>query len=458
MPSPLSPRVLVVGGGLAGMASAVALESAGATVTLLEASRRLGGRAGSFQDPQTEQTLDNCQHVLLGCCTNLIDFYRRVGALARIRFERTIRFAGPDGRQFGLFGVPGLPAPLHLGPAFALFGLLTFRERLEVARAMTAILRADAPDIPFGQWLDEHGQTAETVRKLFDPIVISGLNEQTRLAGAGWAIQIFREALLSNSRGYILGLPNCPLGALYESLPIRDVRLGWRLSEVQIENRRVTAIKTQDGQTIACDALVLATNHHNVRQWIADDPRLGGLDQLQSVPILGAHLWFDRPILRHSHVALIDGPLQWLFRKDAEGKAVHGVISAARDWVNVPREQCLSQFREQVSRLVPGAKLERGAIVIEKRATFSPLPGVDHFRPPQGPVEGSIENLYLAGDYTRTGWPATMEGAVRSGYLAADAILGRDHGSFLVPDLPLQWPVRSIRHFSTGRTTSSAAR
>jgi squalene-associated FAD-dependent desaturase len=450
------------------MAAAVALDSAGAKVTLIEARRVLGGRAGSFQDPQSGETLDNCQHVLLGCCTNLIDFYGRIGALAKIRFERTIRF-GSGGRQWGLFGIPGLPAPLHLGAAFAALSLLSLRERAEVGRAMVAILRIGPEemqrlaDVPFGDWLDEQGQSAETVRKLYDPIVISGLNEQTRLSSAAYAIKIFRDALLVHSGGYVLGLPNCPLGELYDRLPVGEVRLGTRLAELQFSARRATGVVTQDGQVIEADAVILATNHHTLSQWIpgelfAADPRFAGLEKLQSVPILGAHLWFDRPVLNVSHLALVEGPLQWLFRKDEEGKAVHGVISAARDWLNVPREQCLEQFSRQIGA---GAKLERGVIVIEKRATFSPLPGVDRLRPEQGPSAGGIENLFLAGDFTRTGWPATMEGAVRSGYLAADAVLaafGRRQTSFVAADLSPQWPARSIRHFSSGRTTSTADR
>src|SRR5262249_28572185 len=143
---------------------------------------------------------------------------------------------------------------------------------------------------------------------------------------------------------------------------------------------------------------------------------------------------FDRPVMRHSHAALICGPLQWLFRKDREGRAVHGVISAAREWVNVGREDALRQFEAQVRSLFHvgrEARLERGVVVVEKRATFSPKPGPDTLRPRQVPPPGGIASLFLAGDYTQTGWPATMEGAVRSGYLAAQAITGQP---FLVPD------------------------
>jgi squalene-associated FAD-dependent desaturase len=439
------------------MAAAVALESAGLNVTLLEARRTLGGRAGSFQDPQTGEVLDNCQHVLLGCCTNLIDFYRRINALNHIRFERTILFLGPDARPWPLTGTRGLPAPLHLGLAFARFGLLTWSQRREVQKAMIAILRRPAADVPFGQWLDEHGQSAETVQKLYDPIVISGLNEQTRAASAIYATKIFRESLLVNSQGFLFGLPTCPLGKLYEQMPLRDVRLGARLSDLCFEGRSVKAVRTQDGQTIAADMVVLATNYHSLGNWIpadliATDRRFSRLDELQSVPILGAHLWFDQRVLETSHAALVEGPLQWLFRKDEEGKQVHGVISAARDWLDVPREEALKRFEAQVRAMLPkarDAKLTRGVIVIEKRATFSPLPGVDAIRPTQAPDENGIQNLFLAGDYTLIGWPATMEGAVRSGYLAADAVIqrlnpDRNHRSFVVDDLCPQWPARLI--------------
>jgi phytoene dehydrogenase-like protein len=152
-----SPRVIVVGGGLAGMAAAVALESAGAQVTLLESRKTLGGRAGSFEDPQTGEILDNCQHVLLGCCTNLLDFYRRLGVEHLIRFERTIHFRDATGRRHDLYGLRGLPAPLHLGLSFALFGALSFKERFAYARGMFAMLRvgragrARLENVPFGQ-------------------------------------------------------------------------------------------------------------------------------------------------------------------------------------------------------------------------------------------------------------------------------------------------------------------
>lgn len=455
----------MIGGGLAGMAAAVALQSSGAAdVTLVEARRTLGGRAGSFEDPQTGDVLDNCQHVLLGCCTNLLDFYRRLGVEGLIRYERTIHFLDPRGRRFGLFGVPGLPAPLHLGPSMLGFGALTWGERVAVSRAMTAMLRlgrdgrAALADVPFGDWLDEHRQPPSLVAKFYDPVLVSALNEQSRRASAAYAIQVFQDGMLAHARGYVVGVPDCPLGRLYERLPCRDVRLGTRVTRLVFAGKTVTGVELQGGEVLPADAVVLATGHHNARRWVPDelasaDERFRVSEGLEDVPILGVHLWFDRPVMSLPLAALIQGPLQWLFRKDREGRSLHGVISAARDWLGRPKEQCLAEFERQVRSLLPAArdaKLERGVVVIEKRATFSPLPGVDRYRPTQAPPAGGIDNLYLAGDYTRTGWPATMEGAVRSGYLAAEAVLAgataaaAPANTFLQPDLPPQWPARLL--------------
>jgi len=454
-----SPRVLVIGGGLAGMAAAVALESAGASVTLLEARRVLGGRAGSFEEPQTGEELDNCQHVLLGCCTNLMDFYRRIGAEHLIRWERTVNFVDGSGGVHTLAGSRMLPAPLHLAGSMARLGLLSIVERFALVRGMIAMMqigregRERLAEVSFGNWLDQHGQPAELVRKLYDPILISALNEESRRASAASAIQVFQEAMLANSAGYPIGLPGCALGQLYAQLPVRDVRLGARVAGLCFAGRRITGATLTSGEKIDADAVIIATNRHALSKWIgeelmAGDARFDHLDELEDVPILGAHMWFDRPVLAQSHAALVEGPLQWLFRKDETGAAVHGVISAARAWVGVAREEALDLFTKQIQEtfaMAREAKLLRGVIVVEKRATFSPSPGSDRARPMQGPPIGGIERLYLAGDYTQTGWPATMEGAVRSGYLAAGAVaakvLGREEG-FLLADLPIQWPAK----------------
>jgi squalene-associated FAD-dependent desaturase len=450
-------RIVVVGGGLAGMAAAVALESAGNNVRLVEARKTLGGRAGSFEDPKNGEFLDNCQHVLLGCCTNLLDFYRRIGVLDLIRWDDTIHFFDSHGRHHRLWAMQGFPAPLHLAASGVLFGALTFAERLALGRAMLSMLRLGAGgraklgDVSFGQWLADHHQPDSLIDKFYELILVSALNERCRDASAACAIQVFQEGMLSHRSAYRMGTPDCPLGELYGRLPCQDVRLAARMTAIRFDGSRAVGIELA-GEFLPADAVVLAVNYPALDKWIppelaARDNRFTGLSRLQSVPILGAHLWFDRPVISTPHAALIGGPLQWLFRKPrTDGSAVHGVISAARDWLQQNNEESLDLFTQQIRRTFPAArnaKLLRGSIIIEKRATFSPAPGIDRFRPAQSPPPNGIGGLFLAGDYTQTGWPATMEGAVRSGYLAAGAILG-EPGAFLVPDLPMQWPARLI--------------
>ena len=462
-------RVIIVGGGLAGMACAAALETLrpqGLNVSLLEARHALGGRASSFEDQETPgEQLDNCQHVLLGCCTNLINLYQRLGTYDRITFYPDVHFLDDTGKRHDLSAIAGLPAPLHLGPAMLLFSLLTIGERRAVVRAMRAMLRLGhagrekLENVSFGEWLDRYAQPPELITKFYDAVLVGALNEQTRAASAKYAIQVFQDAMLAHSHGYVIGLPNCPLGELYAKGPCADLRLNTRVDSMRFAEAssptRIQSVTLRGGEELPADAVVLATNHHAVQRWVpaelqARDDRFPGLKQLESVPILGVHLWFDRPVLRLPFAALTKGPLQWLFRKDADGRILHGVISAARDWVNIPNEQAIRQFEEQIRSLLPAArdaKLLRHVIVIEKRATFTPKPGADAFRPTQAPPPpptGGIENLFLAGDYTKTDWPATMEGATRAGYLAAEAV-AQSFGitaKFLVPDLPIEWPAR----------------
>ena len=399
--------------------------------------------------------------MLLGCCTNLLDLYGRLGVRHLIRFEPTIRFVADGGRRYGLRRTRGVPAPSHLSASFAAFGMLSVGEKVAYARAMLAMLRLGRhgrhrlADIPFGDWLDGHRQPESLVRKMYDPVLVGALNEDCRKCSAAYAIQVFQDAMLAHAKGYVVGVPTVPLSRLYDTHPCPDVRLGARVDSLvfagdRSSGRAVTGVRLAGGQVLSADAVVLATNHHAVQRWVpaeVADARFAKLDQLVSVPILGVHLRFDRPVLPESHVALVEGPLQWLFRKDAEGRQVAGVISAAREWVGRDKTESLAAFEAQVRRAMglPEAKLLGGTIVVEKRATFAPLPGVDHLRPAQGPPPGGNANLYLAGDYTKTGWPATMEGAVRGGYRAADAVLaevGVGHPSFTVPDLAAQWPAR----------------
>ena len=260
------PRVLVVGGGLAGIAAAAAVDSCGYRVTLLEARRELGGRASSFEDPESDQLLDNCQHVLLGCCTNLQDLYKRLNVADRIEYHRRVHFLDSHGRQFDLWGVSGLPAPLHLGPAMLGFSALTIAERKEVMTAMLAMLRLGKvgreklEGQAFGQWLTEHRQSDRVIQRFYDPVLISALNEETRRASSKYAIEVFQDAMLMNQHGYVVGLPGCALEELYSHRPCADVRLGTRVSEIIFAGGQASGVTLQTGEILHADAVILSTH------------------------------------------------------------------------------------------------------------------------------------------------------------------------------------------------------
>ncbi len=453
--------VIIVGGGLAGMSAAAALSSTRQwAVTLIESRGTWGGRASSYVDPETGEQLDNSQHILMGCCTNLLDFYARVKVADRISWLKNIPFIDDKGKRHALCAMPGIPAPLHMAAGFATFGLLTFGEKIAAARAIRAMLkmgkkgREQLGHISFGQWLDDHRQPKSLLTKLYDPVLIGALNEHTREVSAKYAIQVFQDALLAHRKGFLIGVATCPLSHLYDKLPGEMTqRLNTRVEELVFEGAggsvHVAGVRLRDGEILRADAVILATNHHAVQKWIGPefeqiDDRFARLSAIDAVPILGTYLVFDRPILREPVIAFTHGPLQWLFKKNAEGSAVAGVISASRAWVSAPKNEVLAQFEKQIQQMLPGAaqaQLTRGTVVIERRATFAPTPGIDDKRPAQFPGVRGIQGLYLAGDYTQTHWPATMEGAVRSGYLAAEALCGI---KFLTPDLPVEWPARMM--------------
>ncbi len=244
----------------------------------LESRHALGGRASSFEDAETPgELLDNCQHVLLGCCTNLLDLYRRLSVKQKITFHRRVHFLDGKGRRRDLWGLRGLPAPLHLGLSMTFFSVLTLGERAAAVRAMLAMARLGRAGrekletIPFGQWLDKHRQSPELIKKFYDPIIISALNEDTRKASTKYAIQVFQDAMLANSHdGYLIGLPAVPLGELYAKLPQGvDVRLNARVEELLFADNRITGIKLRNEEILSADTVVLATNHHAVQRWMA---------------------------------------------------------------------------------------------------------------------------------------------------------------------------------------------
>jgi len=459
--------VIVIGGGLAGLAAGVALAESGWRVRLFEQRPFLGGRATSYVLPDGEH-VDNCQHVTLGCCTNLDDFYLRIGAAGKIKYFDRLLFLDPQGRK-GEMRAGLLPAPFHLTGSFATFAPLTLLDKLSIARAMLDILEtqgnpADLQEdggISMLEWLRRRSQTKRAIERFWRVVLVSALDEELDRTDARFGVDVFWKAFLSNSTGYRMGVPAVPLANLYDGCKSEIERRGGEVilrapvRGLKIENGELSGIRFDEAREETADAYVFAVPHTALAELLPEsmkqgDPSLANLDKIKVAPITGVHFWFDREVMREPFVTLLDTTTQWIFNKTAlyanlngEGKSpVSGqylqlVISASYDLLEKPRQEIIDLSLAEVRQALPAARkaeLVKATVIKEAAATFSPEPGVDRWRPRQ---QTAIPRLFLAGDWTATGWPATMEGAVRSGYLAAEALLRSEGtpGKFLQPDL-----------------------
>ena len=444
-------RVLIVGGGLAGLAAATALAPRGFQVTLLEARQRLGGRAGSFQDAATGQLIDACQHVSMGCCTNFAHFCRTVGIAHLLQPQRCLYFMTPD-RRVSRFRADPWPAPLHLARSFASAHFLSAADKARIAYGLGCIQRAGDDDPPFQDWLAQHRQTPRTIERFWGLVLTSALNETPDRVGLRYARKVFVDGFLRHPKGFEVELPTVPLGRLYgdelQTWLARHgvaLRLNSAVQRLHVTNRRVIGLALRSDEVLEADWIVAALPFDRLLgvlppEIIDGDSYFANLRNLETSPITSVHAWFDRPITKLPHVVLVDGVGQWAFNR---GEAAPGewyvqvVVSAARQFRGLGHEEVQRRVVDELRRLFPAgqaASLLRARVVTEHAATFSAVPGVDRWRPPQ---TSPLENLFMAGDWTATGWPATMEGAVRSGYLAAEALLRRcgTEAKLVQPDL-----------------------
>ena len=414
------------------MSAATALTDAGARVVLIEQRRLLGGRAGSFPSPSfSRRMLDNSQHVLLGCCDELQAFYARLGVANLIQFQDELVFADTKGRR-GVMKASCLPAPLHLLPSMMGFGVIPFGHRIEIMQAMLRMQaigrdgRNQFADVSFERVLLDMGQSAGVIAGFWDVICVSALNEPCATAAGHYGLQVFQEAFLGSRGGYRLGFARVPLSMLYQQLPA-EALLNTSVKSLIVEGGRVRGVRLAERE-LRAGRIILAVSPWSATglltaELLDADPKLTGLQHLQYRPIIGAHLLFDRPILDVSNLALMGTRLHWAFADTDDPTLIHGVASAADALCPLPQQAIADLFVDELRQTCPAARaatLRQFVIVKETRATFRPLPGVDAFRPSQQTL---IPGLTLAGDYTQTTWPSTMEGAVRSGRLAAQAAL-----------------------------------
>jgi squalene-associated FAD-dependent desaturase len=452
------PTVAIAGGGLAGLAAGCALAEAGFHVSLFERRPYLGGRASSYEHPGTGEIVDNCQHVLLGCCTNLLDFYRRAGVQDRIRWYEKLTFLEPGGRA-SVIAPSALPAPLHTAPAFLRADCLNFRDKISISRAMAAL----APSTPedrgesFLDWLKAHGQTEQAIERFWKTILVSALNEDLDKVAVPYAAQVVRESFLKSATAGRMGIPTVPLTDLYSTagdyIRARGGEIQFRASVESFRTVPFAVKVTTNGQEQQFDYLILAVPFEGLGRMLPDTPSaaplVAALGQFSTSPITGIHLWFDRQISDLDHAVLLDRTIQWMFHKSRiiesrssaageNGSYVELVVSCSRSLVEKSKAEIVEMAMKEAQEFFPSAPdaiLLKSTVIKEVHATYSPRPGIDQYRPKP---ETAWPRVFLAGDWTATGWPATMEGAVRSGYLAAEAVArfaGNKSAGFLVPDL-----------------------
>ena len=439
--------VAIIGGGLAGLAAAVAAVQRGLRVELFEQASHLGGRAGSFMDSETHDRIDYCQHVAMGCCTAFLDFCRRTGI--DDCFERCdkLHFIGPEGTQHDFGPSRWLPTPLHLLPGLWKLKYLTPGERFGIVRAMRKLTRtphAPREAVPYGchvnqdtvhtigAWLRCQGQSERAIERFWSVVLVSALGETVDRASWAVARKVFCDGFSASRGASDLILPRLPLGAIFHDRLgawLADhgvmVHLGTPVRRIEGDRQEFRAIVLGDGTQREFDSAVVAVPWHGLKRLLAENlltamPALADVDRIERAAITTVHLWFDRPITPLPHAVLVGRLGQWLFTEAASPGYCQIVISASHRLPKRSHREWVSAICSEVQTIWPGPRLLHSRVVTQPAALFSIQPDTDRFRPAQ---QTPIANLALAGDWTATGWPATMEGAVRSGSQAAETLI-----------------------------------
>ncbi len=438
--------MLVVGGGLAGLTAACELVDAGARVTLIEKRPFLGGRAYSYQDRATGLEVDNGQHVFLGCCTEYIRFLKRLNVFGNAHLQNRLRVRIID-KIWGESELSSarLPPPLHLLPSLLRFRSLSPREKALAAYAFAQVRSTDRAkytgldSITFASWLRERRQSAQAIRSLWNLIVQPTLNDHVSRVSADLGLMVFQEGFLRSREGANVGWAKLGLTSLlaeavrgYIEARGGEVRLGVNLDSLEVgEGGVVRALA--EGWEIVADAYVLAVPPEKLLSLlplpVRADLFFARVGRIQTSPIVNVHLWYDRSVWNGDFAAFLNTPLQWAFNKsrlwgqEGGGQYIDISLSGAQDFVDIPSAEIIEKFTKEMAAFFPparGANVKRALIVKQRNATFAPRPGIAALRPSQ---RTPIRNLLLCGDWTDTGWPATMESAVRSGLAAARGVL-----------------------------------
>lgn len=476
------PQVIVIGGGLAGLAAACELADHGYKVVLTERRPSLGGRAYSFSDPQGQGEVDNGQHVFLKCCTYYIRFLQKLGVWGKTRLQKRLQVTVIDPRTgASTLGSSALPAPFHLLPSFLRFRHLSPLDKARAAYAMLSILFTDRAknnnldSISFYRWLKDHGQTEAAIDRLWNLIVLATLNDDVRRVSADLAMMIFQEGFLKRADGANVGYAAVGLTSLIGTEARRYIEerggrviLGQKMEELLLEGKRIEGARLANGSILRGEWYVCAVPHQMLLTVIPpslrDDPFFRRASELTTSSIVNIHLWYDRPVMDLDFAAFINSEAQWVFNKSkmwhlaGDGQYLDVSLSGARHYIDLPKEELIERFTGELRRLFPKARqarVERCLVVKQRQATFAAVPGSAKYRLP---CRTPIENLFLAGDWTATGWPATMESAVRSGLACAREIVrlapqaAQKGGGQETFETPTETCLRSNLHLSSIRS------
>jgi squalene-associated FAD-dependent desaturase len=445
------PDVVVVGAGFAGLSAATALAERGSRVLVVDARPQLGGRATAFRDKETGELVDNGQHVLFGCYYETFAFLRRVGAadLVRVQPSLEVPYIGDDGTR-SLLKCPALPSPLHLLGGVLMWDALGWRDRLSVLKlaaplrrarqelSRTGSVSADPPGT-VSEWLRAHGQAGRLRDWLWDPLAVAALNQSPDTALADMFVRVLAEMFGPDRTAAAIVLPAVPLHLMYAEPARRfiisrggDVRTN-ALARLIVEDERVAAVEVR-GQRIPATHVVAAVPWFALRRLFGDSPpaslgpTLAAADATASMPIVTVNLWYDRAVMEDVFVGLPGRAMQWVFdKRQAFGESASHlslVSSGAIALAALTRDELTTLAAREVAESLPGARdarVLRATVVREKQATFSLAAG----QPARPQVSTPVEGLVLAGDWTDTGLPGTIESAVVSGHRAAAELISR---------------------------------
>jgi zeta-carotene desaturase len=453
-----APRtVTVIGGGVAGMSAACALAEAGYRVQLVERRSYLGGRASSYLHPGVNEVIDNCQHVLFGCCTNLTSFYKRIGVESKIHWTREMTMIEPGGRR-SILGPSSLPAPLHGLPKLLSAHAFTLADKISVARGFSAMMRPIRDDWEsLADWLRRNKQTPGAIERFWRLVIASALNADLDAIAVPYAAKVIRELFMNSAQAGAMGMSSVPLSELYGSaktfLEERGSTIHFNTNVESAEWDEAVSewsVHTRTG-TLVSEFLVIALPFEAMQKLLPHLPPAQHAEELARQvdsfthwPICSVHLWFDRPITDLPHAVLLDREIHWMYNKSVlqpwrkhRGSYLELVQSASRPFAARERNEGISQALTELAEFFPAVKeahLEKAAFIKEVRATFGVPPGIDSVRPS---AISPWPNCFLAGDWVSTGWPSTMESAARSGHIAADELCAGEIAEFrfLAPDL-----------------------